>query len=279
MKKIETKDIKKIQIEILKAFKNICEKNNFEYYLFFGTLLGAIRHKGFIPWDDDIDVIMPRKDYEKFINYCIENENLISPLKIAHYKTRKKYPIAIARLENSDYVITDENDNSFDLGLFVDIYPVDGVGNSIKDVERAAKRVIRWKSCSSMFKNHGFERSRIRIVTKIRYAFYLLYEAIFDYWVSYLDKKTQKKKIEDYSYIGIPCWESSVSHYFDKTLLGKSYCVFEDEEYAIPSGYDAILTQMYHDYMKLPPIEERVPYHFGNVYLRSEFMKENNIAK
>lgn len=263
---VKEEEIKKIQLDLLKKFKEICEENNFKYYLFFGTLIGAIRHSGFIPWDDDIDLIMPRVDYEKFINYCYENEHELYPCGVVHYRKRKKYAITIAKFENKEYVLYDNNGMCCEIGVNIDIYPLDAVGNSKNDIVKATKRFLAWKDKEKFFKKHGFVSCKNKTLNKIRYAFFLFYEFVFDVWVASLDKKCKKKKLSDYKYCGIPVWQPDIGSYFDKDLLNEAQAEFEGDVYPIPGGYDVILRQIYGDYMVLPPIESRVPYHMQIVY-------------
>ena len=91
MRKLTSDEFKQYELGTLAKLDEICCENNIKYFVAYGTLIGAIRHKGFIPWDDDADVWMPRKDYDKFIEFCINNENLISPYKLAHYKNNSNY--------------------------------------------------------------------------------------------------------------------------------------------------------------------------------------------
>ena len=125
-KELSLKEIQQGSYEILKVIKRIFDENNWRYYLVYGTLIGAVRHNGFIPWDDDIDIWIPRPDYEKFIDYCIEHKEELYPLELIHYKTNDKYIYPIARMSDSRYIINYDNAKEYGLGLFVALYPVAG---------------------------------------------------------------------------------------------------------------------------------------------------------
>ena len=135
-KQIDIDDLKQIEFELLCKFHELCEKLNLRYSLGGGTLLGAIRHKGYIPWDDDIDVMMPRPDYNKFIGYCINNQ---TEFKLKCYETDKNYVDLSAKIYNPNTIL-EENDvleENEKFGVYIDIFPVDGLGNTYKEAKKA----------------------------------------------------------------------------------------------------------------------------------------------
>lgn len=97
-----------------------------------------MRHKGFIPWDDDVDIMMPRDDYQKLISYFKDNSEKLKPLELFSYYNNEKYPHMISRISDSRYILDVDNEADYGIGLFVDIYPMDGVGNS--EVFRTIKK-------------------------------------------------------------------------------------------------------------------------------------------
>ena len=127
MKEVSKNDIiKTIQenlLPIAKDFHNYCKKEKLNYYIIGGTFLGAIRHKGFIPWDDDIDIAMPRKDYEKFLKDYPQKKYFI-----LNYKTNPEYKYYISKLCSKDYIIKEKTGN--EVNLFIDIFPIDGTPNN-----------------------------------------------------------------------------------------------------------------------------------------------------
>ena len=98
MKELTAREVQLGELSVAKQFDAICKRLNLRYWLMYGTLLGAVRHQGFIPWDDDVDVMMPRPDYEKLIDYLIAHENEFAPLKLMHYRSNPNYIYPIARL-------------------------------------------------------------------------------------------------------------------------------------------------------------------------------------
>ena len=121
---------KQILIDILDEVVRVCKKNNLKYYLGYGTVLGAVRHQGFIPWDDDVDVVMPRRDYE----YLIQNRDRLfkGKYRLAFYGITPQYHYDFVKIERTDTTLIERIDPLYVGGLYVDIFPLDNVP-SIED--------------------------------------------------------------------------------------------------------------------------------------------------
>lgn len=248
---------------VLKKIKEICEEENIKYWLSYGTLIGAIRHEGFIPWDDDIDIQMPREDYEKFISYCMKNKEKLKPFELFHYKTSTKYIYPIARFSDSRYINIYNNDKDYGLGLFVDIYPMDDCNAKSKKLIISTKfyrSIIGICGCKKLF-------SSVSLTSKIkRILFYPFYKLI-----------NLNKLLEKYdSLFKNNCFGSGNYDCFIWTNAHPQFTKAEFEEitsakfcgdyFNIPKKYDYILSCLYNDYMTLPPEEERIGHHFYKVY-------------
>ena len=146
MKELTLREIQLGELGVLKKLKEICEDQGLRYFLFFGTLLGAIRHKGFIPWDDDVDVGMPREDYEKLLGYFRENSDALLPFRLMHFSTNENYIYPIARICDTRYQVDYSETKEYGLGLFIDIYPFDGWGDTEEDGERIYRQAAADRS-------------------------------------------------------------------------------------------------------------------------------------
>ena len=261
MEELTLQEIQQGSFRVLLKFKEICETNNLRYFLAYGTLIGAIRHKGFIPWDDDIDVWMPRPDYEKFIQYCIDNEMGYFILK--HYKTCKEYIYPIARLVDSRYKIEYTNAKEYGLGLFIDIYPLDGLKSECHRQSRKRRSYIRKISILCRNQYISSPNKLKNILKKIYYEFHK--NKSLNKILSKSDKFAKKYKYNDYENIACTVWETTEC--FDKSDFTSSVDVeFNGEIFKAPNGYDNLLKKTYGDYMKMPPECERIAHHFYRAY-------------
>ena len=129
MKELSIEEIHEGTLGILKKIIEICDEINVNYFLAYGSLIGAVRHGGFIPWDDDLDIVMLRPDYEIFNQYCLKHERELYPFKLINRKNEKKYPYNIARFNDLRYRDIYENVQEYDSGMFIDVYPLDGAGH------------------------------------------------------------------------------------------------------------------------------------------------------
>ena len=120
-KELTLQEIQQASLEILKKIKEICDKEGFKYVLSWGTLIGAVRHKGFIPWDDDIDIMMPRPDHDKLMQYMEEHKEELKPLEVFNNDTCANYPYMLTRISDSRYILDVDNEDDFGIGVFIDI--------------------------------------------------------------------------------------------------------------------------------------------------------------
>ena len=248
---------------VLNKIKEICEKENIKYFLVYGTLIGAIRHKGFIPWDDDIDICMSRPDYERFINYFIEHQEELKPFELLHYRTNKKYIYPIVRVSDSRYKINYDNAKEYGLGLFVDIYPLDGYN---PNDTKYNKKLLRLNSVIYVagLKRMTKARNFLRNIPKFIIFIYTRFVSI-NRLLKKVDKLAQKYSYEDSEYVK-PLVIKTLKPLAKKDIKELIEVDYEQYKYAIPKEYDAILKDTYGDYMELPPEEERVGHHFYKAY-------------
>lgn len=265
-------EIHDVTLNLIETLIEICDNADVNYYVAYGSLIGAVRHQGFIPWDDDFDVVMLRSDYEIFCQYCMLHQDEMKPYKLFTRESVAGYPYNIARLNNMDYRAVYDNVQNYDSGVFIDIYPLDGAGADAEQVIRRVKekksnlfRIALWSVDDHYTKStyHKWYRSLakffVRGYAKIRGSKY------------FLDKMENFKNLYDINssrYIAEMTWDSGLTLYEKKWFENYVYMDFENLKVKVPVGYDEFLKCHYGDYMALPPEEERVPHHEYKVYRR-----------
>ena len=255
-------ELKKIELELLLAFDEFCKKNNLKYYLCGGTLLGAVRHKGFIPWDDDIDVFMPRPDYNKLLNMQIDNVVKDNFKLLKWINDTTSYPFM--KLVNSctkvrEYYIAEK----YTTNVWIDIFPVDGNPRSCLACTYLYKGCFflrKLLSINTADLNHS-TTSLKRILKKI---FSPLSNAIGVHTLcNVIDRFASQYDFEKSVFVGGVLWGyGPQERLLKKDFLKSTTVVFEGHEFPAPSNYDTYLRNLYGDYMKLPPVEKRVAHTF-----------------
>ena len=258
--------LRKIQLcelECLKEIKRICEKNNIPYFLIGGTLIGAIRHKGFIPWDDDIDVGMLRKDYDKFLEVAQKDINT-EKFFLQTTETEKgcyDYEIARIRLNNTHFTEKHRSNLQLHDGFFAEIIPYDDLPPSKIECTLYSKYFKYMKRILGLRKGYRYEISR-NIVK--RYFFYfvtfisriipfsVLHKKMKNYHAKYTNTNSEKVFLlaGAYDYKKESHSREIVSEYTD--------VLFENELFKAPKNYDLFLREQYGDYMQLPPKEKQI---------------------
>lgn len=264
----ETKILHKIQLDILKEFIYICDNLKLKYYVIGGTALGTIRHEGFIPWDDDIDIGMPRNDYELFL----KKAPLIISKKyfIQTHISDPLYPHNFAKIRDENTTFIEKSVKHLDIshGVYIDIFPLDGVRTSkwIK-YKFNIKNKVYSKKISEMFdlsiygKKLTIKGRLFKVITNILLSRYSYQEVIIK-----KENLLKKYKYEDNEIVANFC-----GAWGEKEIVPKSYFgdgtnkLFENISVIVPEKYDEYLTRLYGDYMKLPPIEQRVTHHYCSI--------------
>lgn len=260
------------QLKILKKISEICKELGLKYFLTYGTLLGAIRHKGFIPWDDDIDIMMPRNDYEKLIEYFIKNKEKMSPFEVFYPKNCENYPYYIARISNSNFRIEVENEKDYGIGTFIDVYPLDGMGSDLKNAVKLRRKGKVLSSCCFLATREHFSKgttsSKLRMILKLPTFIYSKIRGK-NYFIDRLDDLSKSFTYEESDLVGCLTWggHGNERDIMPKEWFGEGKIIpFEEDEFCVPEMYDNILKFFYGDYMQLPPEKDRIPHHLYNVY-------------
>ena len=270
-KEMQMGEIQQESLKILDTISALCEKLQLRYYLAYGTLIGAIRHQGFIPWDDDIDIMMPREDYTALINYFQSHKEELKPLELYSTYNCPDYPYMISRISNSEYVLDVHNEKPYGLGLFIDIYPMDGMGNSVEEYEALKKKATRYSSLCFLSTRLHCEKGN----TKKKWKLLVKYPAFLyahlmgkNAFVKRLEKMAADCSYNDSDYVGCLVWGSDgVKGVFPKEWFAETAKVtFEGRTFNAPGNYHAVLSRLYGDYMQLPPEKDRIAHHFYKAY-------------
>ncbi len=264
----DIKEIQTIALGILVYIDKICKENDIEYSLAGGTALGAVRHGGFIPWDDDIDIVMTRPNYEKFLHVMDNTES--TRFKCLHYG--ENFPNYFYRFAKVCDLTTSLAEGEFikneHLGVSVDVFPSDGV-----DEQKINKLFKKTKYYSSMLmvsaskkytkSPHGFFRSVVKF-------FGYLYSKIWgwQYWYKKYDKTISPyKNINNYNKTLVYSGVYGLKEIFNKNMYDNLKTIsFEGIIFPIVNNTDEYLKALYGNYMQLPPKEKQVTHHEFKIY-------------
>lgn len=248
---ISLAEAKKIMLDILIEFDQICKKNNLTYWLDAGTLLGAIRHKGFIPWDDDIDVAMPRDDYDKFLK--IYNKELSPHLFLQTKESDLEYCQYYAKIRNTNTRYIDHSEKGKDIkynqGIFIDIFPVNYIDTKMNRI-------------------YPFLRFLGNFFTKNRFYIKYFNMDIYKYYIKIFNRLHHHKN--NFIRKG-PEIVSKLKSIEKKDIFPLKEVEFEDFVFLAPYNYDKYLKEIYGDYMTLLPLEQREQMkHSDEIYIVSD---------
>lgn len=247
MKKLSNEQSRDIMLDVLKEFASFCDAHHLCYYLAYGTLLGAVRHKGFIPWDDDIDVMMPEEDFLKFAQLYQSKDYEV----IVCY-TDRRVPLTMGRLYSlNTYGI---NNGRKTLGISIDIYLMYGtpkgeeaISQHIAQINKYGKKAQFWRRCSQYVWYHHLLPDKLNFFSSLQTHY--IHKRVSEYGKYPFGEG-------DYTFI-----TTDTRRYEKEIFQDRDIMCFEDGEFYVPKGWDRCLTVRYKDYMQLPPEKDRKPYH------------------
>ncbi len=264
MRHLTLQELQQFSLDILKDVAGFCEKNNIRYSLGYGTMLGAVRHKGFIPWDDDVDIMMPREDYERFrTSYTSDRYSFID-----HRNSQDCY-IAFGRVCDTKRTLATSSIPWIrqDVGVWIDIFPIDRVPDDFETFESIYDALyLLLKFNVGIRKAHTISSSRFSL--RKRFKIWLLKKMH-----PRLSKRDPAEIVRDMSAIislvspvdshhwsQLTCPGDGISEFHsDEDINEYVKLSFEDTEFFVWKGYDKILRDTYGDYMTLPPESKRKP--------------------
>lgn len=249
--------LKTIELNILKEFIRICEKYSLQYYLVGGTAIGAIRHHGFIPWDDDIDVGMPRKDYNRFL--LIAQQSLPDYYFLQTFETDPEYLANFAKIRDSrtTFIESSMKNKKINHGVYIDVFPLDYYPEKHEkwfkfiDLLQAARLSKEFASQASF---------KMRVTQFFAGILFPSVKAALRKRDEHIQSVTISSKITNF------CGAWGDREVVPAQLFGKGCLVtFEDIEALVPKEYDAYLRHVYGDYMMPPPVEKQVGHHYTEI--------------
>ena len=270
MKEIENAaDLRTVELGILKHVDEFCQENNIQYFLGYGTLLGAIRHKGFIPWDDDIDIFMHRKDFERFIKEYSDKDR--SQYEIRCYSLEDNYPYPFAKISDSSTILIEYSENPIEhLGINIDLFPMDVIpDDSIRQRKLYAIKSLYHTLINLKIVSPSHERIWYKNVV-LNISQFILRPIPLSFFVKRIVNNAMKYHHNITNCCAVAVWgygmrEINNKHNWDKAIKVQ----FESLQLPVPIGYDDFLTAVYGDYMQLPPEEKRVTHHAFKAYWKN----------
>ena len=261
-KEITPGQFRVMMLDVLQDVHDFCERTGLCYYLSYGTLLGAVRHHGFIPWDDDVDICMPRPDYDRFLaEYVHPYYQVISAANDT------SYPLDFAKVHDTRTIVK-EKDGDGRWGVFVDIWPMDGVPDEVIWKKTHGKIVrLRHVVANQRFtrkfpfsRQYGFQKNLMILIGRLFHPFISVNRILLKE-----DRIMKRYPIDRCRFQG--CYPAPCPVLFDAASLSKRILLpFEDRVFYAPEKYDTWLRAQYGDYMTPPPEGQRVSRHGINAY-------------
>lgn len=257
-------------LDIYKEVAKICAAHGLRHYAAYGTCLGAVRHSGFIPWDDDFDIMMPRPDYEKF--FKIADSELPPHLRTITLDNTKEYGLTFNKVQDCrvDFLrdVECRAGQKLPQGLFVDVFPLDGViSNSFWKAMRRLHSLLfyvrrKYVLGEGEYKSYSAKMGGLCAICAASLFRGLLTARDFAAYQAELLRKPEYEKSRFVAWCRTECFDSYLNRALPKTYLGSPKMLpFEDVSIPVPEDFDKYLTLLYSDYMAFPPEEERHPKH------------------
>ena len=262
-RQLNEEEIKTLELGVMDYIHNLCERENINYSLAYGTLLGAVRHRGYIPWDDDVDISLKREEYDKLYQAVLRDNDPI--YKVVSWENDSRYPYPFYRVYDSRTVYENNYiENDIDLGICVDVFPFDYYA----DVNKEMVKLDTYRRLS-VYTLYGIHSKNAGLKNIVRYLLVLVFRLTR---VKTWNKKMNLLSMQanDNDSIDYLMENKRTSTKFEKTLLDKVMdSPFEDRTYKIPEASHQILSAIYgDDFMEIPPVEKRVKHDDFVAYIK-----------
>ena len=260
MKQItDIKELRQIQIAILDEIDRFCTAHGITYFLSSGTLIGAVRHKGYIPWDDDIDLYMPRQDYERFLREYHDCKNVY---RIMSPDTDKNYCYTFAKMVNTRTRLVETETKGYEIGVFVDLFPIDYVTDNMAERRRIFKYkrlLYKIRRCKLSHENY--------LASRLAYLCYKYLPVPLSAINSIIRRMTVRREPTQTVCNMSESGPSIKGCFAAKDIASSVDILFEGKYYKTMVGYKEYLSHTYGNYMQLPPVEQRVTHSFEAYWL------------
>lgn len=267
MREIGIEELKVIQMDIMSAVHRFCEEHNLRYSLACGSMLGAARHKGYIPWDDDIDIYVPRDDYERMVD--IFPELWEGKYSFITLKRDKRWFTPYGKVCDARTGLKEKNGHNYTLGVNIDVFPVDDVPDNETDwlrYNRTRKRIVflhNMSVCIDQFPIFNFKpgKSRLRVLCATIFILFMRCTSA-RFWARVLQWYAKKNNGKGYTHMFECVMGMFQKHPFDKSLFDHRVLMpFEDRMFMCFEDYDNYLSNGFGNWRELPPVEKRVSHH------------------
>lgn len=266
MELINVNQLKAIQLEIMDSFHEWCIQNGITYYLTAGSLIGALRHKGFIPWDDDIDVVMLRADYERMLR-LFPSDGIY---RLCSYETDVDCVYTYAKIYDPSTIMIEGNDRHIKnhIGVNIDIFPLDNATDNYEDAKKLKEDIKVWDNILSVKHLDRVDRGVLKNITVscLRFVSKLF---SFAWLIKTIIRKSKKfVNNEDSRYVvNAVIYAKGEREILERDWFRETVDLeFEGRKYKAPIGADQYMRRLFGDYMKLPPEDKRVSHHRFKAY-------------
>lgn len=265
MAELSLDKIKRLELDVLSDVAAFCEQSNLRYFLAYGTLLGAVRHRGFIPWDDDVDIWMPRPDYETFLRSYVPSRN--PACRLIDSSREKRYGLTFAKVYDARTIVREamyRKDGAGSYGVYVDVFPLDGfAGRRQWFVGHLLQKALNVKNATFGTGRSWFKAALMRL-TKV-----LLLPFPTAFLVRLSDRNATKVPFDASAQVGFLSDTRSFMVAYPKSDFDSTVGIFfEGRSFRAPRNFDDVLRRDYGDYMTLPPPDKRVSTHHSTAYWR-----------
>lgn len=263
-----SKKLWEIELNMLKELTVICENHQIDWFLIGGGLIGAIRHKGFIPWDDDIDLGMLRKDYDRFVQFAPKELSDAYELQLCEQDSSSFHSLLRIRHKYSTGMLAEDIDKNINSGAFIEIYPYDNDTGEERKYKKQAKSIKFWVT---LLNNYGRKNVPVSMKGKLFRVFSMLMCRIIPFSFAISCWNQAKKRYDGIETPYVNCeWSldekvGTRSRWFIEDVKNTITVPFENIEVKVPLNYDRCLRICYGDYMKIPDEKEQKRHHSTDV--------------